>query len=100
MGHYGVFACSVDTRVRRPHRCGSPERVHPKVAVGDGGRGSVRQNRSGRDGRARKMGSITRGRQMSLQPPNAERQVWMFTQMLRIRTFEERVKRTFTEHPG
>src|SRR3979411_1048184 len=37
---------------------------------------------------------------MSMQPPNAERQIWMFTQMLRIRTFEERVKRTFTEHPG
>ena len=26
--------------------------------------------------------------------------VWMFTQMLRIREFEERVKRTFEEHPG
>ena len=25
---------------------------------------------------------------------------WMFTQMLRIREFEERVKRTFEEHPG
>lgn len=37
---------------------------------------------------------------MSLQPPNAERQIWIFTQMLRIRTFEERVKRTFTDHPG
>src|SRR6266704_4568871 len=37
---------------------------------------------------------------MSLQPPNAQRQIWMFTQMLRIRTFEERVKRTFTDHPG
>ena len=37
---------------------------------------------------------------MSLQSPNPERQIWMFTQMLRIRTFEERVKRTFTEHPG
>ncbi|MGZ4280919.1 MAG: thiamine pyrophosphate-dependent dehydrogenase E1 component subunit alpha [Gaiellaceae bacterium] len=29
-----------------------------------------------------------------------ERLVWMFTQMLRIREFEERVKRTFEEHPG
>jgi TPP-dependent pyruvate/acetoin dehydrogenase alpha subunit len=29
-----------------------------------------------------------------------ERQVWIFTQMLRIREFEERVKRTFEEHPG
>src|SRR2546421_6616208 len=26
--------------------------------------------------------------------------VWMYTQMLRIREFEERVKRTFEEHPG
>lgn len=30
----------------------------------------------------------------------AELRIWMFTQMLRIREFEERVKRTFTEHPG
>src|ERR1700681_4929196 len=37
---------------------------------------------------------------MSLQLPNPERQVWMYTQRLRIRTFEERVKRAFTEHPG
>ena len=37
---------------------------------------------------------------MNLQVPDAERQVWIFTQMLRIRAFEERVKRTFTEHPG
>ncbi|HEY5059308.1 MAG TPA: thiamine pyrophosphate-dependent enzyme, partial [Gaiellaceae bacterium] len=29
-----------------------------------------------------------------------DRLVWMFTQMLRIREFEERVKRTFVEHPG
>src|ERR1700690_3594253 len=34
------------------------------------------------------------------QSPNPERQIWIFTQMLRIRTFEERVKSTFTEHPG
>jgi TPP-dependent pyruvate/acetoin dehydrogenase alpha subunit len=34
------------------------------------------------------------------QSPNAERQIWIFTQMLRIRTFEERVKRAFTEHAG
>ena len=26
--------------------------------------------------------------------------VWMWTQMLRVREFEERVKRTFVEHPG
>jgi TPP-dependent pyruvate/acetoin dehydrogenase alpha subunit len=29
-----------------------------------------------------------------------ERLIWMFTQMLRIREFEERVKRTFEEHVG
>jgi pyruvate dehydrogenase E1 component alpha subunit len=29
-----------------------------------------------------------------------ERLIWMYTQMLRIREFEERVKRTFEEHPG
>lgn len=29
-----------------------------------------------------------------------DRRVWMFTQMVRVREFEERVKRTFTEHPG
>ncbi len=29
-----------------------------------------------------------------------ERLIWMFTQMSRIREFEERVKRTFVEHPG
>jgi acetoin:2,6-dichlorophenolindophenol oxidoreductase subunit alpha len=34
------------------------------------------------------------------QTPNPERQIWMYTQMLRIRTFEESVKRAFTEHPG
>ena len=29
-----------------------------------------------------------------------EHLVWMLTQMLRIREFEERVKRTFEDHPG
>src|SRR5512142_975947 len=29
-----------------------------------------------------------------------DRLTWMFTQMLRIREFEERVKRTFEDHPG
>jgi len=29
-----------------------------------------------------------------------EKLVWMYTQMVRIREFEERVKRTFLEHPG
>jgi TPP-dependent pyruvate/acetoin dehydrogenase alpha subunit len=29
-----------------------------------------------------------------------ERLIWMFTQMVRIREFEERVKGTFEEHPG
>ncbi len=28
------------------------------------------------------------------------RLIWMYTQMLRIREFEERVKRTFVDHPG
>jgi len=37
---------------------------------------------------------------MSVQPPNAERQIWILTQMLRIREFENRVKRSFTDHPG
>jgi pyruvate dehydrogenase E1 component alpha subunit len=31
---------------------------------------------------------------------DADRLIWIFTQMLRIREFEERVKRTFEEHPG
>ena len=29
-----------------------------------------------------------------------ERLAWIYTQMVRIREFEERVKRTFEEHPG
>src|SRR5438477_7990858 len=29
-----------------------------------------------------------------------DRLIWMYTQMVRIREFEERVKRTFEEHPG
>src|SRR5262249_45708758 len=29
-----------------------------------------------------------------------DRLAWMYTQMCRIREFEERVKRTFVEHPG
>lgn len=29
-----------------------------------------------------------------------DRLTWMYRQMLRIREFEERVKSTFTEHPG
>ena len=37
---------------------------------------------------------------MSVQAPTAERQVWIYTQMLRVREFEQRVKRTFTDHPG
>jgi acetoin:2,6-dichlorophenolindophenol oxidoreductase subunit alpha len=32
--------------------------------------------------------------------PESERLVWMYRQMVRIREFEERVKRTFVEHPG
>ncbi len=37
---------------------------------------------------------------MSVQASSAERQIWIYTQMLRIREFEEHVKRSFTEHPG
>jgi pyruvate dehydrogenase E1 component alpha subunit len=37
---------------------------------------------------------------VSEQRLDSERLTWMFTQMLRIREFEERVKRTFEEHPG
>ncbi len=37
---------------------------------------------------------------MSVQAPSADRQIGIFTHMLRIREFEERVKRTFTEYPG
>lgn len=36
----------------------------------------------------------------SLPYPNRERAVWIYRQMVRIREFEERVKRTFLEHPG
>ena len=32
--------------------------------------------------------------------PGDDRLIWIYTQMLRIREFEERVKRTFEEHPG
>ena len=32
--------------------------------------------------------------------PGKDRLVWMYTQMVRIREFEEAVKRTFVEHPG
>ncbi len=35
-----------------------------------------------------------------MQELDNDRLVWMFTQMLRIREFEEQVKRTFEEHPG
>src|SRR3984885_717409 len=37
---------------------------------------------------------------MSAQTPDAPRQIWMLTQMLRIREFETRVKRSFTDNPG
>jgi TPP-dependent pyruvate/acetoin dehydrogenase alpha subunit len=37
---------------------------------------------------------------MTAPAADAKRQIWIFTQMLRIREFEERVKRMFTEHPG
>ncbi len=37
---------------------------------------------------------------MSVQALSPERQVWVYQQMLRVREFEESVKRTFTESPG
>jgi TPP-dependent pyruvate/acetoin dehydrogenase alpha subunit len=37
---------------------------------------------------------------MSTEAPDAARQIWMLSQMMRIREFENRVKQTFTEHPG
>jgi TPP-dependent pyruvate/acetoin dehydrogenase alpha subunit len=37
---------------------------------------------------------------VSEQGLDRDRLIWMFTQMLRIREFEERVKHTFEEHPG
>jgi pyruvate dehydrogenase E1 component alpha subunit len=37
---------------------------------------------------------------VSEQGLDRDRLVWMLTQMLRIREFEERVKRTFEDHPG
>ncbi len=37
---------------------------------------------------------------MSTTEIDDDRLVWIFRQMLRIREFEERVKRTFEEHPG
>ena len=37
---------------------------------------------------------------MSVQALTPERQVWVYRQMLRVREFEESVKRTFTESPG
>jgi pyruvate dehydrogenase E1 component alpha subunit len=37
---------------------------------------------------------------MSTAELSEERLIWIFTQMLRIRDFEERVKRTFEDHPG
>jgi acetoin:2,6-dichlorophenolindophenol oxidoreductase subunit alpha len=33
-------------------------------------------------------------------PLTKDRLIWMYRQMVRIREFEERVKRTFVEHPG
>jgi pyruvate dehydrogenase E1 component alpha subunit len=37
---------------------------------------------------------------MSVTKLDNDRLIWMFTQMARIREFEERVKRSFEEHPG
>ncbi len=35
-----------------------------------------------------------------MQAPGKDRQVWIYNHMVRIREFEERVKRTFVDHPG
>ncbi len=43
-------------------------------------------------------GTTTRGAAMA--ELDRDRLIWMYTQMLRIREFEERVKRSFEEHPG
>ncbi len=49
--------------------------------------------------RSRSFARVSReGREMT--EPDGDRLIWMYGQMLRIREFEERVKRTFTEHPG
>jgi TPP-dependent pyruvate/acetoin dehydrogenase alpha subunit len=37
---------------------------------------------------------------MAMTELDNDRLVWIYTQMLRIREFEERVKRTFEDHPG
>jgi len=37
---------------------------------------------------------------MTPSPLDNDRLIWMYTQMVRIREFEERVKRTFEEYPG
>src|SRR5215468_2507385 len=42
----------------------------------------------------------TRGASMQANELGKDRLIWMYTQMVRIREFEERVKRTFVEHPG
>jgi TPP-dependent pyruvate/acetoin dehydrogenase alpha subunit len=41
-----------------------------------------------------------RPREDQMSEPDSSRLVWMYRQMLRIREFEERVKRSFGEHPG
>lgn len=46
------------------------------------------------------MGKTEPGATAAGQEIGKERLIWMYTQMVRIREFEERVKRTFVEHPG
>src|SRR5512135_1021352 len=70
------------------------------MALGDRGDGSICEDQASRDRGTREMGSKPEGDEMSLPMPDPAKQIWIFTQMLRIRTFEERVKRTFTEHVG
>jgi TPP-dependent pyruvate/acetoin dehydrogenase alpha subunit len=43
---------------------------------------------------------VTEEGEMGDQDLSKERLIWIYTQMIRIREFEERVKRTFKEYPG
>src|SRR5262249_9468097 len=86
----------------RPPRPRLPRAVGRRGAVGgvaqppDGGdlQASVRDDERPVPRRSRVRGGA------SVTQENGLDRVWVFTQMLRIREFEERVKRTFEEHPG
>ena len=97
-------------RVRHPRlRRGLPR---PRLRRPLGRRGALRgaaqptrsTSSSGGPTRRPPASSSTRGapheRTEGVEGLDRDRLVWMFEQMLRIREFEERVKRTFEEHPG